>query len=103
MSTESFDPYHRWLGIPAKHQPPDHYRLLGIEQFEPDAEVIRDAADRQKLVNKLAALAERAEDPTEQFVLLRRASELASEAGDAGRVLELIDRIAGQFEVAKAA
>ncbi|MDY0171080.1 MAG: SUMF1/EgtB/PvdO family nonheme iron enzyme [Thermoguttaceae bacterium] len=44
---ESFDPYHRWLGIPPKHQPPDYYRLLGIERFESDREVIRDGADRQ--------------------------------------------------------
>lgn len=49
MSTEAFDPYHRWLGIPPKHQPPDHYRLLGIERFESDAEVICDAADRQMM------------------------------------------------------
>ena len=42
-----FDPYHRWLGIPPKHQPPNHYRLLAIEPFEDDPEVIRDAADRQ--------------------------------------------------------
>ena len=43
----SFDPYHRWLGIPPKHQPADHYRLLGLERFEDDVEVIRDAAERQ--------------------------------------------------------
>ena len=42
-----FDPYHRWLGIPPKHQPPNHYRLLAIEPFEDDPEVIRDAAERQ--------------------------------------------------------
>jgi hypothetical protein len=42
-----FDPYHRWLGIPAEHQPPDHYRLLGLEPLESDPEVIRDAAERQ--------------------------------------------------------
>lgn len=23
-----FDPYHKWLGIPPKDQPPNHYRLL---------------------------------------------------------------------------
>ncbi len=46
MSSE-FDPYHRWLGIPRKHQPADHYRLLGIELFEADPEVIRDAGERQ--------------------------------------------------------
>ncbi|MCL4204939.1 MAG: formylglycine-generating enzyme family protein [Pirellulaceae bacterium] len=45
--TEHFDPYHRWLGIPPKHQPADHYRLLGLERFEDDAEVIVDAAERQ--------------------------------------------------------
>jgi WD40 repeat protein len=39
-----FDPYHRWLGIPPKHQPPNCYRLLGLELYEDDAEVIRDAA-----------------------------------------------------------
>lgn len=42
-----FDPYHRWLGIPAEEQPPHHYRLLGLALFEEDPEVIRDAAERQ--------------------------------------------------------
>jgi len=45
--SEAFDPYHRWLGIPPKDQPPHHYRLLGIDLFEQDTEVIRDAAERQ--------------------------------------------------------
>jgi hypothetical protein len=45
--SEAFDPYHRWLGIPPKYQPPDHYRLLGLEPFESDPEVIEDAAERQ--------------------------------------------------------
>ncbi len=26
---DSFDPYHRWLGISPKDQPPNRYRLLG--------------------------------------------------------------------------
>jgi PA14 domain len=43
----AFDPYYVWLGIPPKNQPPDHYRLLGIEQFETDPRVIESAADRQ--------------------------------------------------------
>ena len=42
--SDKFDPYHRWLGIRPKHQPPTHYRLLGIDEFEDDPEVIRDAA-----------------------------------------------------------
>lgn len=43
----SFDPYHQWLAIPPKYQPPDHYRLLGVEPFEDDLDVIGDAAERQ--------------------------------------------------------
>lgn len=43
----SFDPYHKWLGIPPAEQPPHHYRLLGIAAFESDREVIAAAADRQ--------------------------------------------------------
>ncbi len=44
---EAFDPYHKWLGIAPSQQPPHYYRLLGIELFEDDAEVIAAAADRQ--------------------------------------------------------
>jgi hypothetical protein len=67
-----FDPYHRWLGISPKFQPANHYRLLGIQMFEHDPEVIENAADQrmayvrtfqmgkhsdlsQKLLNELAA------------------------------------------------
>jgi hypothetical protein len=69
---DAFDPYHRWLGIPARDQPPNLYRLLGLERFEADPEVIRDAAEQriahvrtyqlgahadlsQKILNELAA------------------------------------------------
>lgn len=45
--SQEFDPYHRWLGIPPEHQPPDHYRLLGIQVFETQPDVIENAADRQ--------------------------------------------------------
>lgn len=44
---EAFDPYHKWLGIPAEEQPPNHYRLLAIKLFEEDLEVIEHAGDRQ--------------------------------------------------------
>jgi hypothetical protein len=67
-----FDAYHKWLGIPPAKQPPDHYRLLGLSQFEQDTDVIESAADKamshvrtfqngahakqsQKLLNELAA------------------------------------------------
>ena len=43
---EKFDPYYKWLGIPPKDQPPHHYRLLGIELFEEDRDVIDAAANR---------------------------------------------------------
>ncbi len=45
--TEAFNPYYRWLGISPKDQPPNHYRLLGVEAFENDPDVIESAADRQ--------------------------------------------------------
>lgn len=70
--TEEFDPYRKWLGIPAQDRPPHHYRLLGIEPFESDPEVICNATDArmaqiktfqtgrhsdhsQRLLNELAA------------------------------------------------
>lgn len=46
--SESFDPYHKWLAIPPQDQPPHHYRLLGIAEFEADADVI-DAAANQRM------------------------------------------------------
>ncbi|MFZ5831240.1 MAG: LamG-like jellyroll fold domain-containing protein [Planctomycetota bacterium] len=45
--SEPFDPYRKWLGIPPQHQPPNHYRLLGIELFESDPDVIANAADQR--------------------------------------------------------
>lgn len=42
-----FDPYHKWLGISDAQRPPNHYRLLGLELFESDREVIQSASDRQ--------------------------------------------------------
>ncbi|MFP6695164.1 MAG: hypothetical protein VB875_19215, partial [Pirellulales bacterium] len=42
---EAFDPYYKWLAIPPKDQPPNHYRLLGVELFEADGDVIANAAD----------------------------------------------------------
>lgn len=46
---EEFDPYHKWFGIPPNEQPPNHYRLLGVELFEADPEVIDIAADQRML------------------------------------------------------
>lgn len=45
--SDEFDPYYAWLGIPPKDQPPNHYRLLGVELFETNLDVIESAAFRQ--------------------------------------------------------
>lgn len=42
-----FDPYLKWLGIRESSRPINHYRLLGLDLFEDDADVISMAADRQ--------------------------------------------------------
>jgi hypothetical protein len=42
-----FDPYHKWLGIAPKDQPPNHYRLLGLQNYESDLEVVLGAVMRQ--------------------------------------------------------
>lgn len=42
-----FDPYLRWLGIRDADRPPNHYRLLGLDVYEPDVDIIAEAADRQ--------------------------------------------------------
>jgi hypothetical protein len=50
MSSEQpFDPYYEWLAIPPAEQPPDLYRLLGVQKYESDPQVIENAADRQML------------------------------------------------------
>ena len=78
--SDNFNPYHKWLGIPHNHQPPNHYRLLGIENFESDGDVITHAADQrmahvksfhagphsdlsQKILNEIAAARACLHDP----------------------------------------
>ena len=40
----TFDPYLEWLRIPRDQRPPNHYQLLGLNQFESDPQVIKTAA-----------------------------------------------------------
>jgi serine/threonine protein kinase/formylglycine-generating enzyme required for sulfatase activity len=78
-----FDPYHKWLGIPADEQPPSLYRLLGIRPLEDDLDVIETAADQrmahlrtfqsgqhaalsQKLLNEVSLARQRLLDPEER-------------------------------------
>jgi len=44
---KKFDPYDKWFNIPAGEQPPDHYRLLGIDRFESETAVINEAAEQR--------------------------------------------------------
>lgn len=47
MTVPVFDAYHAWLGIPSKYRPLNYYRLLGLELYEANLDVIEGAADRQ--------------------------------------------------------
>ncbi|MCH7725320.1 MAG: SUMF1/EgtB/PvdO family nonheme iron enzyme [Planctomycetes bacterium] len=44
---DQFDAYHKWLGISPEKQPPNHYQLLAIDEFESDPDVIDAAADQR--------------------------------------------------------
>jgi hypothetical protein len=44
----SFDPYRKWLGIPANNRSPNFYDLLAITAGENDIEVIRNAIEQRR-------------------------------------------------------
>ncbi|NQU26267.1 MAG: hypothetical protein HQ567_33695 [Candidatus Nealsonbacteria bacterium] len=61
---------------------------------------VKTAAEKLALVEQLMKLADEAkENAAEQFVLLRKAMELAAAAGDAVLMLEAVDAIAAGFEI----
>ncbi len=64
-----------------------------------DTTAARPLPERLAMVDQLASLAEKSDDGTERFVLLRRASEMASDAGDGQRMMQLARQIADEFEV----
>jgi hypothetical protein len=43
----TFNAYYKWLGIPPEEQPVTYYRLLGIPEFEWDADVIEAGAEQR--------------------------------------------------------
>lgn len=118
-----FDAYHQWLGISPKDQPPHHYRLLTIDLFEANSDVIANAADRQmahirtfqtgrhgqqsqQLLNELAAARVCLLDPTKKVDYDRRlkskleARQAAAQAAAGGATVgsslgeyELLERI----------
>ena len=50
MTQNLFDPYVEWLGIRDPQRPPNHYCLLGLAEFEENARVIANAADRPNIL-----------------------------------------------------
>jgi cytoskeletal protein RodZ len=62
---DSFDPYHKWLAIPPEDQPPSHYRLLVIDAFEQDKEVIANAAEQRLSHLRILEMGEQGATATE--------------------------------------
>ena len=62
MTSNAFDPYYKWLGIPPSEQPPDHYRLLGLARFESAPDVISNAADQRMIYLRSFQSGEHADD-----------------------------------------
>ena len=94
----SFDPYHKWLGIPPDEQPPNHYRLLGIRDLEADPDVIQAAADQrmahlrtyqtgryadwsQRLLNEVAAAKICLLSPAKKAAYDQQLSDLRTKSG----------------------
>ncbi|MDZ7620613.1 MAG: SUMF1/EgtB/PvdO family nonheme iron enzyme [Patescibacteria group bacterium] len=64
-----------------------------------DTGAARNPTERMALVDQLVGLIEAGDDASERFVLLRRASELASDAGEGERMMRLVGQIADEFDV----
>jgi S1-C subfamily serine protease len=87
-TSQPFDPYYHWLGIPQTERPISFYRLLGVAQFESNAAVIESAVDqrlaflRTKALGPHAALAEKlmSEIAQARLVLLDPAKKRAYDA-----------------------
>ena len=101
MSAVPFDPYYKWLGIPPHKQPANHYRLLGIDQFENDLQVVEAAADRQMAFlrkyqageNSAAALRLLNEVSRARICLLKRDSKAAYDASLRGELDPRADQV----------
>jgi tetratricopeptide (TPR) repeat protein len=57
--SDSFDPYYSWLGVRPEEQPPNHYRLLGLQPFEDNPQVIENAADQRMAFLRTLQVGER--------------------------------------------
>ncbi|MEM1069008.1 MAG: hypothetical protein AAGI63_08945, partial [Planctomycetota bacterium] len=70
------DPQHLWLGIPRHQRPASNERLLGLDEGERDAEVIRCAAERQIAFVRRFASGEKAEQANLLLGQLSRARSM---------------------------
>ena len=53
--SDSFDPYQAWFGIPPGDQPPNHYRILGLELYEDSQSKIENAvAERAEFLQAVS-------------------------------------------------
>lgn len=59
-----FDPYRKWLGIPAGSGPPTHYQVLGIDPGERDPDVIRAAVTQRSAYVRNFQSGKHADDAT---------------------------------------
>lgn len=57
-----FDPYQTWLGVTPEQWPLDHYKLLGLQRFEPNPAAIDYAANQ-----RLAYVAAQRQGPYAQY------------------------------------
>ncbi len=92
---EDFDPYYQWLAIPEEEQPPNHYRLLGVKEFEPDTNVIAVSADRQMVHVKAQASGRYA---TQSQKLLNELAKARTCLLDPLRKQEYDDQLRSEFE-----
>ena len=65
MMPDSFNPYHKWLAIPPEDQPANHYRILAIELWEDDTEVIANAAEQRISHLRILEMGEQGETASE--------------------------------------
>jgi serine/threonine protein kinase/formylglycine-generating enzyme required for sulfatase activity len=92
--------------VTVKHpMPSDEAQQAMLPQVD-DAYSVAQAqspADKLKLVKELYEAASHSEKPDEQFVLMRRAMELAGDAGDAVLMCQVVDAVDEAFQIDAAA
>ena len=70
---QKIDPLEAWFGIAPEKQPPDHYRLLGLEQFEPNQDAISEGITKTKASLQKKAKAGYEEEAREVYELVKKA------------------------------